>query len=225
MTEPTNELIRELARGLRPVRRIPPLGRIAAIVAGLAGALVVAHVGYALASGSPLVKPDFGPVDGETLVAHALLAAGALAFALGASVPGREPLARVGAIALGVAAAAVVWIGCARLLHWSGLASTSSDWLGAAFSCGLGSIAPAILPVLLLTRFSARAAPRHTALVLFVGAAAPIAILTWPGIVGCAYPDELHHVAAHLLAPALGALVLVVGILPLALAARGSVRD
>lgn len=225
MTEPTNELIGELTRGLRPVRPIAPLRRIAAIVAGTALALTVAHELYSLATGWPLVKPDFGPLDVETLVAHVLLAAGALAFALGASVPGREPVARVGAIALGIAAAAVVWIGCQRLLQWPGLASLSPDWLSAAFTCGLGSVTPAILPVFLLTRFSASAAPRHTASVLLVGAAAPIAILSWPGIVDCAYTDELHQIVSHLLVPAIGALVLGVVVLPLLLAARRSIRD
>jgi hypothetical protein len=92
MTERTDTLIHELAQGLRPVRRIAPLGRVAALVAGLAGALLIAQLAYSLATGAPVLKPDFGAVDAWTIATHALLAAGALAFALGASVPGREPL-------------------------------------------------------------------------------------------------------------------------------------
>jgi hypothetical protein len=225
MTERTDELIRELSHGLHPVRRIPPLRRVGALVAGLAGALVLAQFAYDLATGAHVVKSGFGAVDAQTLVAHVLLAAGALGFALGASVPGREVLARVGAIAVGLALVAIAGIGCERLLQWPGLASLAPDWVRATFACGAGSIAPALLPALVLSRFSARAAPRHAARVLVVGAAAPIAILTWPGILGCGYPDELHHVTAHLLAPALGALVLALLVLPVVLAARRSVRD
>jgi len=224
MTERTNELIDELARGLRPVRRIPALGRVAALAAGVAAVLLIAQISYVLATRSSLLKPDFGSVDVQTAAAHLLLAAAALAFALGASVPGRERLARSGAIALGVALVAVLWIGCERLLHWPGVGALLPGWRGAMFTCGLNSVVPALLPALVLTRFCARAAPRHTALTLLVAAAAAIAMLTLPGVVGCPYPDELHHVVAHLLAPALGAWVLVVVALPVVLAARRSVR-
>jgi len=222
MTPRTEELIHELARGLHPVRRLPGLGRVAASVVGLCSSLAAAHLGFTFATKSPWIKPAFASVDAWTIAAHALLAAGALAFALGACVPGRGRLARTGMLAATAALVPVVWIGCARLAAWPGPAALAPGWLGSVFACSLGAIVPAVLPALLLAHFASRAAPRHSALVLLAGAAASLGLLTLPGVLCCAYPDELHHVLGHLLTPALGALILALVALPLFLTSRPS---
>ncbi len=224
MTERTEALILALARGLHPVRRLPGLGRVAASVALLALSLVAAQLVFAWATNSPWLKPTLASVDAWTIAAHALLAAGALAFTLGACVPGRERLTQIGALVLAISLGAIVWIGFARLAVWPGLAALAPGWLGAMVTCSLGAVVPAALPALLLARFAARAAPRRVALTLLLGAAASIGLLTQPGILGCAYPDELHHVVGHLLTPALGALILGVSALPVYLISRPSQR-
>ena len=224
MTERTEALILALARDLQPVRRLPGLGRVAASVVVLAMALVGAQLLFAWTTNSAWLKPGFASVDAWTIAAHALLAAGALAFALGACVPGRERLMRTGALMLASALGAVVWIGFERLAAWPGLAVLAPGWVGTTFSCSLDAIVPAALPALLLARFAARAAPRRVALVLLVGAAAPLGLLTQPGVLGCAYPDELHHVLGHLLTPAFGALILGVIAVPVFLISRPSQR-
>jgi hypothetical protein len=224
MTERTEALIEELARDLHPVRRLPGLGRVAARVAVLAMGLVGAQLVFAWTTNSPWLKLAFAPVDAWTIAAHALLAAGALAIALGACVPGRARLMRTGALLVAVALGAVVWIGFERLAVWSGLAALAPGWLGTTFTCSLGAIVPAALPALLLAHFAARAAPRHVALALLFGAAAPLGLLTQPGVLGCAYPDELHHVLGHLLTPVFGALILGVSALPVFLISRPSRR-
>lgn len=220
MTERTDALIGELARGLRPVRRLPALGRVAARVVAAGLGLAALHVGLALAAKTSFPKPGFAALDVWTLAAHALLAAGALAFALGACVPGRERLARRGAWSIALAFVAIAWIGVARLEAWPGVAALAPGWLGATLACSLGSILPAALPALLLVRFAARAAPRCEALVLLLGSAASLALLTSPGILGCGYRDELHQALGHLLTPALGALLLFAVALPVYLSSR-----
>ena len=55
---------------------------------------------------------------------------------------------------------------------------------------------------------------------LLFGAAGSVALLTAPGVLGCGYPDELHHTLAHLLAPALGAGILLCVALPVYLSSR-----
>jgi len=224
MTERTEALIAELARDLQPVRRLPGLGGVAARVAILALGLVAAQLAFAWLSNSPWRKPAFASVDAWTIAAHALLAAGALAFALGACVPGRERLTRSGALLVAVALGAVVWIGFERLAAWPGLNALAPGWLGTTFACSLGAIVPAALPALFFARFASRAAPRRVALALLFGAVAPLGLLTAPGVLGCAYPDELHHVLGHLLTPLLGALILCSIALPVLLISRPSLR-
>lgn len=224
MTERTEALIQKLARGLQPVRRLPRLGLVASSVAGLALLLVAAQLVPAWWTRSPWLKPGVGINDAGTIAAHALLFAGALAFALGACVPGREPLQRNGIVGLVLAFSAIAWIGAARSSAWPGPDSLEAGWLGATFACSLHSILPAALPVLLLARFAARAAPRRAFVALLIGAAAPLGLLTQPGVLGCAYPDELHQLIGHLLTPALGAPLLLIVALPVFLILRPSER-
>ena len=220
MTERTDALIGDLARGLRPVRRLPSLRAVAARVAGVGLALAAAHVVFAVVAKEAFPKPGFGLLDACTIGAHALLAAGALAFALGACVPGRERLARSGVLVLAVGLAAIAGIGLARLASWPGGATLDPTWLERTLGCSLGCVLPAVVPALLLARFAARAAPRRASPVLLVGGAASLALLSAPGVAGCGYPDELHHTLAHALIPVLGAAVLWLAVLPLYLGSR-----
>ncbi len=211
MPERTEVLIRSLTRELQPVRRLPRLGRVAASIAGLTFALVAAQIVFAWIGPAPWPKPDFGGLDAWTIAVHALLFSGALVFALGVCVPGRERLARSGVIALALALAALAGIAAVRIAGWPGAASLAPGWLAATVTCSLHAVLPAVLPALLFARFASRAVPRQLAVAIAVGAAAPLGGLTQPGILGCAYPDELHQTIGHLLTPVLGAaLVLVI---------------
>ncbi len=220
MTERTDDLVRELARGLQPVRRLPALGRVAGAVALVAALLVGLELVVGYVAGTPLVKANFASFDLQTLVAHALLASSALAFALGAFVPGRERLMRMGVLGLGLAAFALGIVGSERLLAWSGASTLEAGWLRATLGCGLGAVVPAAIPALLLTLFAARAAPHRVARALCIAAAGSVALLTLPGILRCGYPDELHHVLGHLLAPVFGAVALLALALPVFVSAR-----
>lgn len=212
MSERTEALVRSLTRDLRPVRRLPALGHVALAIAALAAVLVGVQVGSGVAAGQPLVKPDFGSTDLQTILAHGLLAATALAFALGACVPGRERLARVGAVGLALALAALGLVAAERIVAFSG--TLADGWLVQTFACGQGAIVPAAIPALVLAVFAARAAPHRATRVLTVAAAASVAALTLPGILRCDFPDELHHVVGHALAPVIGAVALLVLTLP-----------
>ncbi len=222
MTERTDALIASLAHGLRPVRRLPALRSVATQVVAVGLGLAALHVAWALVAKQAFPKPSFAAVDGWTLAAHALLAVGALTFALGACVPGRERLTRNGVRMLGLALFAIAGIATARLASWPGAEALEPGWLGATLACSLGSILPAALPLLLLARFAAHGAPRRALPVLLLGGAASLALLTPPGVLGCGYPDELHHALGHLLTPALGALLLLALALPVYLSARPS---
>jgi uncharacterized membrane protein len=218
MTERTEELVRSLARDLAPVRRLPTLGRVALALAALAAVLVVVQLGFGVAAGLALVKPDFGSLDLQTLLVHSLLASAALAFALGESVPGRERLARLGAVGVALAFAGLGLVVVERVIGFSG--TLADGWLAQTFQCGLGAVVPALIPALVFAAFAARAAPHRAARALVLGAAASIAWLTLPGILRCDFPDALHHVVGHVLAPVIGALALLVLVLPFYLSVR-----
>lgn len=224
MTERTEALVRELVRGLRPVRRLPPVGAIAAGISALAALLVAIDLIAGRAPDASLLKPDFGPIDVQTILVHAGLAASALAFALGEFVPGRERLKRVGRVGLGLASATLLLVAGERLAGWAGIGSLQAGWLAQTIACALGAIAPAAVPVVLLSIFAARAAPHRVARSLAFACAASVALLTLPGILRCDYPDALHHVVGHLLAPALGAGLLLALALPVFLIARSRPR-
>ena len=141
-------------------------------------------------------------------------------FSEGEFVPGRDRLKRAGRIGLVLAFPALLLIVGERLAAWPGLDSLPAGWLAQTFACALGAIAPAAIPALLLSIFAARAAPHRVARSLAFASAAAVALLTLPGFVHCGYPDPLHHVVAHLLAPALGAVLLLALTLPTFLIAR-----
>ncbi len=221
MTERTTDaLVGELARGLRPVRRLPRLRVVAAGVVSLAALLVGVDLLAGHVPDAPLVKPSYDSLDTQTILLHAWLAVTALAFALGEFVPGRDRLRRAGRLGLGVAFLALLLVGGERLADWPGPGSLPAGWVAQTFSCTLGAIVPAAIPALLLAIFAARAAPHRVAGSLAVASAAAVALLTLPGIVRCGYPDPLHHVVGHLLAPVSGAALLLVLTLPAFFIAR-----
>ena len=138
----TEGLVRELARDLEPVRRIPRL-RVVAVFLALA-ALGLAGVAVALLGLRPDVRagtahaPYLGIVAGLGLFSVAGLAA-----ALGASVPGREALARSGLVAL--AAALAVWMAAFAVQLGAGaqLGPLDGSWLATSVrrpvACALAS--------------------------------------------------------------------------------------
>jgi hypothetical protein len=215
---PSEALIRELARDLRPVRPIPPVHRV---VAGLLGVwLAVAAVGVALLGW----KADLGALLAQRAVLSVslgLVAAGlgGLVAAVALGVPGRERLAR-GALLCGGAGLAVA-AGVGTLLLLRSPAVEPGAPLESDLHCLLVASAVALLPALGVVAFAGRAAP-HRPLVLAVAAAAgTVALGTVAAQASCPYADLRHLLMGHALAPALGALVLV---LPLLVALRRTER-
>ena len=50
---------------------------------------------------------------------------------------------------------------------------------------------------------------------LCLAAVASLALLSSPGVIGCEYPDQLHHVLGHAFVPLLGGVVVWAALLPL----------
>lgn len=203
-------LIRELARDLRPVRPLPPVRRV---VAGLLGVwLAVAAVGIALLGW----KADLGALLAQRAVLSVSLGLvvaglGGLVAAAALGVPGRERLAR-GALLCGGAGLAVA-AGVGTLLFLRSPAVEPGAPLESDLHCLLVACAVGLLPALGVVAFAGRAAP-HRPLVLAVAAAAgAVALGTVAAQASCPYADLRHLLMGHALAPALGALLLVLPLL------------
>ena len=207
MSPSTEEWIGRLSGDLRAVTRLPRLRAAFGWIAGSAAALVALAMGIAALAGPGALKHDLRPVDAVGAAAHLALAAGALAYALAACVPGRERARRAAArVAAGGAAGtalAAAWLlfGPAPWAAGPGLAS-------GAVVCTLEALWPALPPALLLTAFAARGAPHRPGRVLLAGAVAALGFGTLPGHLGCPDSAAAHTLLGHLLAPLSGGLLI-----------------
>ncbi len=212
---PEADLIRALANDLEPVRPIPPLRVMVAIVVGVWALAAVAGV---VALG---VAPDFFDMllhdVGTALVFSGLglTGLGGLVAVLAAGVPGRETAVKVGftAAALGMAAAA----GTGTLLLLQSPLLEPPVSATHHLACLARAAMVAVVPALSIMWFAGRAAP-HRPLVLVLAAGASMAALGAVTAQASCYLDDVRHLMiGHIAAPVLLAVVLS---LPLLVALR-----
>jgi hypothetical protein len=201
-------MLRELARELEPVRPIPPLRKVAGVVAG--AFLLALLVGWALSdSAHGLVPaPRWSTPDFLAVLAGLVAAAGGASLAaIAGSVPGRDEEARVGRW-LGLAGLGVaVLAGCLAAFSGDGASRVGAVSSAGCFAVALGlGLAPAFLIWVFLARTLASRPRRHAAW----GAIGAVAL---GGIVvqaTCPTVGGLHMLLGHSLAPIWAALLLAV---------------
>jgi hypothetical protein len=205
------ELIRELARDLDPVRPIP---RIRTVMAGVIGLwLAVAAIGLTVLGLRPdLAEATIGARGVAAVFAGLGLAGlGGVVAALAMGVPGREVLARAAlAVAiLGMVAAAAV----GTVL----VAITPVDHALVPFTADLGCLSVAmlvgLLPAVGVVWFAGRAAPFRPVVLVLAAAAGTAALGAIAAQASCPHSDMRHLMVAHALAPAVGALLLTLPLL------------
>lgn len=216
------EQIRELARGLAPVRPIPPLRWV--LGAAVALGLVAPFAAHWLLGG-PGVRPGGIAVVSlpylATLAGLVLVAFGALGAALATAVPGREAAARLGArLAVGAGAIAVAG-GVFGIAAGDGLAA--GERITDCLSCIGRSLTLGAGPVLLACAFIVYAAVRRPGTGTAWALAGGVALGAAAVHATCPSESPLHWLVAHTVAPVMAVLLLTV---PLAtLLARRARRD
>lgn len=220
MSPTTNQLIQRLSADLAPVEILPSLPRIAAVGVALALAVAIAASLLAIALGAYGSVPS-RPGAWLAFSAHAVLAAGALAAALGGCVPGRASLERAGvwiaAAGLAGTAAMVGGISAASPVH------AVAD-LSHGFTCLGLTLLPALVPAYFITRFISRGVPRRPRWSAVLGITAVTALVALPGHVACGISDPVHAMFSHLLAPLIGGLLALLWV-PSVLGLEGQVRS
>ena len=196
----TERLVRELARDLAAVRRIPRLRVVALVLT--AGALCLAALVVAALGLRPDVRAGTASASYLGIVAGlGLFSLGGLAAALGASVPGRELLARVGLAAL--AAALAIWMAAlfAQLGGGARLGPLDGAWLRTSARCLLIATGVGLLPALALLRFVGSAFAVNPRVAVGVGAAGMVAFGSLSVHLTCSADEILHVASAHLIGP------------------------
>ncbi len=200
------EEIRELARGLAPVRPIPPLR--SALAAAVALGLVALAAQWLL--GGPGLRAG-GAVASSlpylaTLAGLALVAFGAIGAALAAAVPGREVAARLGArvaaFGLVLAIAGGIW----GIAH--GDAPAAGENLSAWLSCIGRAVTLGAAPTLLACAFIVYAAVRRPGLGTALAITGGVALGAAAVHATCQSDSPLHWIVAHTLAPIAAVIVL-----------------
>ena len=214
------ELIRDLAADLEPVQPIP---RIRSVVAGLVGLwLAVACVGFVVMGKMPDVMGNLLQPGGTSIVFGGLVLAGlgGLVASLAMSVPGREATTRtalwIAMLGMGVAAG----MGSVLFLRSPG-SPIPHDGMTDLFCLSL-AVGVSLLPALGIAGFAGRATPVRPLVLAVAGAAATAALGAVSAQATCSYKDPRHLMLGHVLAPAVGALLLSV---PLLVALRRFGRD
>lgn len=204
MSPSTDELIERLSADLRPVEILPPLSRAAALGLTLAVGAAAASCLVAVAVGVFGSAPS-RPGAWLAVAGHGAVAAGALAAALGACVPGRIRLERAGLSIAGAGLAATVAIA----VYLVALPTPAAAGLASGLTCLGLTLVPALLPAYFVTRFIGHGVPRRPVATAVLGVVDIAALVALPGHVACGISDPLHSVFAHLLAPLLAGLVAI----------------
>ena len=195
----TDVYIEALAGVLRPVQRI----RSVRLVAGTVGllALFVAGVAVALLGLRTNVLASPPLVGG--VAGFLMLGVGGLVAALGASVPGRRDLSRMGLA--GIALALAIWaVSSIAALGGEVVGPFDSMWFSAIFTClGLAS-SIGFIPAVALLAFVIGAFPYRPALAGGIGAASMVAFGAGAVHLTCAHEGVFHVTLGHVIAPLLG---------------------
>jgi len=202
----TREFIQELARDLSPVERI---ARLRTALARVLGAwLLVAAATVAWSDVSVHLTDPSSLLGGYGAVLSGLLLVGlgGVAASLAMGVPGREPTARGGWLVLVVGVAVAVGLGA--LLAGSGPFDVGPTVLRRDLSCLGVAGGVALFPALGALAYLARAAPHRPLAAVFGVAAASVALGAVTAQMGCPDASWRHLLVGHILAPALGVVVL-----------------
>lgn len=209
--ERTEELIRELAEDLTPVRPIPRLRVVLLCIVLLWAAIAVP--GALLRGLRPDLLDALLASRGTFLVfgALALSGLGGILAALAMSVPGRDAAAGVGLV-LGVGGlVAAAGLGTLLLL-WNPHPLTA--WVEAGdlgclgVACGI-----AVIPAAGIVWFVGRAAPYRPLVAVLAAAAGMAALGAVAAQASCPYAEPRHLLVGHVLAPAVGAVLLTLPLL------------
>lgn len=202
----TEERIRELTRGLEPVRPIPAIRSVLAAAVALGLVALAAH--WLL--GGPGLRPGGDAVSGPpyvaTLAGLAAVALGALGAALAVAVPGRERAAhlgiRVAASGLALALAGGLWGVAAGAPVQAGAELDRCLWcMGRALALG-------VVPVLLACAFIVYGAVQRPGLGAVLALAGGVALGAAGVHTTCPSDSPSHWLLAHSFAPVAALLVL-----------------
>jgi hypothetical protein len=205
------DLIRELARDLDPVRPIP---RIRTVTAGVVALwFAMAALGLAALGLRPdLAEATIGTRGVAVVFAGLGLAGlGGVVAALAMGAPGREVLARA-AIALAILGMVVAAAVGTLLVVASPVPEMPVPWSG-DLGCLSVAIAVGLLPALGVVWFAGRASPFRPVIVVLAAAAGAAALGAIAAEMSCPHSDMRHLLVAHALAPAAGVLLLTLPLL------------
>ncbi len=201
-----------LARDLAPVRRLPRLRVVGAGVVLWAlsiAAVVVLYLGpRAEVQQLRMSWPFMGTIGGLLLFAF-----GGLLAALGASVPGRQAVARIGTAAITVSLGVLVAAGTGMLLQGAPVGPLGELWLGGSLSCLGIATGAGILPAAAVLSFIIGAFPYRPALAAGAGVAGMVAFGSGAVHMTCASDEFLHVSLAHVVVPLSAGALLGVGLL------------
>lgn len=216
----THELIRALSEDLSPVRPIPRLRTMGLVVLGIW--LAVSLIGAVWIG----IRPDYADVllmDTGLLAVFVSLGVsgvGGVMAALASAIPGRDAAARagffVGAAGLG-GAAAVAFLLILNRPENVGAAPFTTHMV-----CLISACVAASVPSVAALWFAGRAAAMRPVFIVIAAAAGSASLSTIATMTHCSHEDPVHLFLGHVLAPVLGAIVLVA---PLLLALRKFTRD
>ncbi len=203
------EEIRELARGLAPVRPIPPLR--SALAAAVALGLVALAAQWLLGGpglraggvGAWLTLPYLA-----TFAGLALVALGAIGAALAGAIPGREVSSRLGARVAAFGLVLAIAGGLWGIAH--GDVPAAGEDLSACLSCIGRAFTLGAAPTLLACAFIVHAAVRRPGLGTALAIAGGVALGAAAVHATCPSDSPLHWILAHTLAPVAAMTVLTV---------------
>lgn len=212
MPDRSEALVRELARELEPVRRVPRLRTVALAVAGAFALGLAAQAGL----GGPLPLRVAGMPWGEApflllLAALLLGGAGCLLAALGSAVPGRGGCARAGR---GLAAGGLLAVGVSGALAVEAGEAVARAPAAAELRCALRAGLLGLVPALVVATFLARALARHPRRGALLAAVGAVGLGAAAVHASCGVGDVAHRLLGHGLLPVAAGLALS---LPLAL--------
>lgn len=195
------QLVRDLARDLEPVKLLPRLRALWAAALGLWALGIVGSMwlgGTAWPSHHAWEMPSYGGI----FVALGAVGIGGL-LGLASAVPGRERLARFGtAVCL---LGSLIALGIGASVGWGHPRHLSAATDGA---CLARSVLLSLLPVGVLLGFLARGVAPNLGLSSWLGVSAALGLGALAALAMCPWAEGLHLFAAHSAGPLLAALLL-----------------
>lgn len=207
MSQELERVIAGLAARLEPVR---PIARFRTVTLWVLLLVAAGSIGLLALHGvrSDVVAAELSVGFVAVLGGLALMAFGGLLATLGASVPGRETVARAGGLGLLAGLVLAAGSGFTLFAQASSVGPISADWTWVGFRCLGRAAALAVLPAVVLGRFTNAAAPRRPLAALAAAAGGALAFGSFTVHLSCASEDAGHVLAFHALAPVIGGVIL-----------------